>query len=164
MSVSIGLESLDISFVSPSLVLFRSPCSPACVFVRVRAQAKQASKYVSKYVSVCYSQDLVAMLHVFMTNRAFTCVRLFVSWFNSAFTCVRLFVWWFNSAFTCVRLFVSWPRQKRADSWPILPHVCFFVSWFIMFGLNVACDLIDTEVACFNDADTMFYWGCMGRS
>jgi len=31
-------------------------------------------------------------------------------------------------------------------------------------NLNMACDLIDTEVACLNDADTMLHWGCMVRA
>jgi len=30
-------------------------------------------------------------------------------------------------------------------------------------NLNMACDLIDTEIACLNDADTMLHWGCMVR-
>ena len=28
----------------------------------------------------------------------------------------------------------------------------------------MACDLIDTEVACLNDADTMLRWSCMLRA
>lgn len=31
-------------------------------------------------------------------------------------------------------------------------------------NLNMACDFIDTEVACLNDADTMLHWGCMIRA
>jgi len=31
-------------------------------------------------------------------------------------------------------------------------------------NLNMACDYIDTEVACLNDADTMLHWGTMVRA
>ena len=31
-------------------------------------------------------------------------------------------------------------------------------------NLNMACDLIDTEVACLNGAGTMLHWSCMVRS
>jgi hypothetical protein len=31
-------------------------------------------------------------------------------------------------------------------------------------NLNMACDFIDTEIACLNDADTMLHWGCMVRA
>ena len=31
-------------------------------------------------------------------------------------------------------------------------------------NLNMACDWIDTEVACLNGADTMLHWGCMVRA
>ena len=30
-------------------------------------------------------------------------------------------------------------------------------------NFNMACDWIDREVACLNDADTMLHWGCMVR-
>ena len=30
--------------------------------------------------------------------------------------------------------------------------------------MNIACDLIDTEVACLNDAATMLHWICMVRA
>ena len=31
-------------------------------------------------------------------------------------------------------------------------------------NLKMACDWIDTDVACLNDADTMLHWGCMVRA
>lgn len=56
--------------------------------------------------------------------------------------------------------------EKRAASWPtkggLVVKRCRY-STSKCDNLNMACDFIDTEIACLNDADTMLHWGTMVR-
>jgi hypothetical protein len=56
--------------------------------------------------------------------------------------------------------------RKRETTWPVKGGLvvkrCLY-STSKCDNLNMACDLIDTEIACLNDADTMLHWGTMVR-
>jgi len=57
--------------------------------------------------------------------------------------------------------------EKRKEAWPKRGNLtvkrCLY-STSKCDNLNMACDFIDTEIACLNDADTMLNWGCMVRA
>jgi len=56
--------------------------------------------------------------------------------------------------------------EQRSAAWPtkggLTVKRCLY-STSKCDNLNMACDWIDTEIACLNDADTMLHWGTMVR-